>query len=150
MHGGVGYDIPLHLLAPPHSCSCTSQWAKPLDLEMETLFHRTDTLHLDGGALFNTGFDEGGKATPASSRTQLGQYLLRTNLWTDDSRKTGALTGGLLTTDRVRGPTVSGSGLEVFWSDHPTEHFHAGAIPIMPSTDYDSETSATPLLYWDA
>ena len=141
VHGGVGYDIPLHLLAPAEvHVRARAGGRNSLDLEMETPFHRTDTLHLDGAALFNVGFDQGGKATPAASRTQLGQYHLRTNLWTDDSRKAGALTGGLLTTDRVRGPTVSGNGLEAFWNDHPTEHFHAGAIPIMPSTDYDLNT----------
>ena len=141
VHGGVGYDIPLHLLAPASvHVRARAGGRNSLDLEMETPFHRTDTLHLDGAALFNSGFDEGGKATPDGTRTQLGQYHLRTNLWTDDSRTAGALTGGLLSTDRVRGPTVSGSGLEAFWNDHPTEHFHAGAVPIMPSTDYDLNT----------
>jgi hypothetical protein len=144
VHGGVGYDIPLHLLAPASvHVRARAGGRNSLDLEMETPFHRTDTLHLDGAALFNSGFDEGGKATPDGTRTQLGQYHLRTNLWTDDSRTAGALTGGLLTTDRVRGPTVSGNGLEAFWNDHPTEHFHAGAVPIMPSTDYDLNTIET-------
>tara|TARA_R110001592_G_scaffold70015_5_gene214755 strand:+ start:10058 stop:16162 length:6105 start_codon:yes stop_codon:yes gene_type:complete len=138
VHGGVGYDIPLHLLAPAEvAVRARAGGRNSLDLEMETPFHRTDTLHLDGAALFNTGFDEGGKDTPESARTELGQYHLRTNLWTDDSRFPGAKTGGLLTTDRVRGPTVAGNGLEAFWNDHPTEHFHAGAIPLMPGSDYD-------------
>jgi hypothetical protein len=140
VHGGVGYDVPLHLLAPAEVVvRARAGGRNSLDLEMETPFHRTDTLHLDGAALFNTGFDLGGKATPASARTQLGQYYLRSNLWNDDSRTHGAASkiGGLLSTDRVHGPIMAGSGLQAFWNDHPTEHFHAGAIPLMPSTDYD-------------
>ena len=138
VHGGVGYDIPLHLLAPAQvAVRARAGGRNSLDLEMETPFHRTDTLHLDGAALFNTGFDLGGKATPASARTQLGQYYLRSNLWNDDSRDFISKTGGLEAKDRVHGPLIEGDGLEVFWNDHPTEHFHAGAIPLMPSTDYD-------------
>lgn len=140
VHGGVGYDIPLHLLAPAEvAVRARAGGRNSLDLEMETPFHRTDILHLTGAEQFNTGFDLGGKATPASARTVLGQYHLRTNLWDDASRleQSNALIGGLLATDRVRGPIVSGSGLEAFWNDHPTEHFHAGAVPIMPNNDYD-------------
>ena len=140
VHGGVGYDVPLHLLAPAEvSVRARAGGRNSLDLEMETPFHRTDTLHLDGAALFNTGFDLGGKTTPASARTQLGQYYLRSNLWNDDSRTHGASAkiGGLLSSDSVRGPIIAGSGLQTFWNDHPTEHFHAGAIPLMPNTDYD-------------
>jgi hypothetical protein len=139
VHGGVGYDIPLHLLAPAEvAVRARAGGRNSLDLEMETPFHRTDTLHLTGATEFNTGFDLGGKATPDASRSVLGQYHLRTNLWDDASRAEGANAkiGGLLATDRVRGPIVSGSGLEAFWNDHPTEHFHAGAIPIMPNSDY--------------
>ena len=143
VHGGVGYDVPLHLLAPGTvHVRARAGGRGSLDLEMETPFHRTETRHLEGGALFNSGFDLGGKSTPDATRTHLGQFYLRTNLWVDDARQqsANALTGGLLDTDRVRGPMVSGNGLEVFWSDHPTDHFHAGAIPLMPGSDYDLVT----------
>ena len=142
VHGGVGYDVPLHLLAPGAvHVRARAGGRGSLDLEMETPFHRTETQHLEGGALFNAGFDLGGKDNPAATRTHLGQYYLRTNLWVDDAREqsANAKIGGLESTDRIRGPIVSGNGLEAFWSDHPTEHFHAGAIPVMPGTDYDLE-----------
>lgn len=141
VHGGVGYDIPIHLLAPAEvHVRARAGGRNSLDLEMETAFHRTDTLHLDGGALFNSGFDLGGKANPAATRTPLGQYYLRTNLWDDASRTHGsnAKVGGLNSVgEEVRGPVMSGNSLSAFWNDHPTEHFHAGAVPLMPKTDYD-------------
>ena len=140
VHGGVGYDIPIHLLAPAQvSVRARAGGRNSLDLEMETPFHRTDTLHLDGGIKFNTGYELGGKATPASARTPLGQYYLRTNLWDDASRIAGNTTQGLgaVGTEIGRGPLLVGDKLNAFWNDHPTEHFHAGAIPIMPNNDYD-------------
>lgn len=139
VHGGVGYDVPLHLLSPPQvHVRARAGGRNSLNLELETPFHRTDVRHLEGGANANSGFDLGVKETPNATRTHLGQYYLRTNLWNDDSRTFGssALTDGLLSGE-IRGPIVSGNSLSAFWSDHPTEHFHAGAIPIMPSTDYD-------------
>ena len=138
VHGGVGYDAPLHLLIPPAvHVRARAGGRNSLDLEMETPFHRTDNQHLLGAAQFNTGFELGGESPPGSSRAAAGQFYLRTNLWDkpkwfDAYAKTTGLTG------RIHGPLVSGSvGLEAFWSDHPTEHFHAGAIPLMPGTDYD-------------
>lgn len=142
VHGGVGYDIPIHLLAPAQvAVRARSGGRNSLDLEMETPFHRTDTLHLDGGIKFNTGYELGGKANPAATRTPLGQYYLRTNLWDDASRIAGNATQGLgaVGTEIGRGPLLSGNDnkLTAFWNDHPTEHFHAGAVPIMPNNDYD-------------
>lgn len=142
VHGGVGYDIPIHLLAPAQvSVRARSGGRNSLDLEMETPFHRTDTLHLDGGIKFNTGYELGGKATPSAARTPLGQYYLRTNLWDDASRIAGNATQGLgvVGTEIGRGPLLTGNDnkLTAFWNDHPTEHFHAGAVPIMPNNDYD-------------
>lgn len=142
VHGGVGYDVPIHLLAPAEVSVRARQGGRnSLDLEMETPFHRTDTQHLEAGTTLNSGFDLGGKSNPAATRTPLGQYYLRTNLWDDASRTQGsnAKIGGLqsIGKDLGRGPIVSGNGLFAFWNDHPTEHFHAGAVPLMPSKDYD-------------
>lgn len=140
VHGGVGYDIPIHLLAPAEvSVRARAGGRNSLDLEMETPFHRTDILHLDGGIKFNAGYELGGKATPSSNRTPLGQYYLRTNLWDDASRIAGNTTAGLgaVGTEFGRGPLLVGDKLNAFWNDHPTEHFHAGAVPIMPNNDYD-------------
>ena len=142
VHGGVGYDIPIHLLAPAEvAVRARAGGRNSLNLEMETPFHRTDTLHLDGGIKFNTGYELGGKANPAATRTPLGQYYLRTNLWDDASRIAGNTTQGLgaVGTEIGRGPLLIGNDnkLTAFWNDHPTEHFHAGAVPIMPNNDYD-------------
>ena len=142
VHGGVGYDVPIHLLAPAEvHVRARAGGRNSLDLEMETPFHRTDIQHLEPATAFNTGFDLGGKANPAATRTPLGQYYLRTNLWDDASRThaSNAKVGGLEAVGEEvgRGPIVSGNGLFAFWNDHPTEHFHAGAVPLMPKSDYD-------------
>ena len=142
VHGGVGYDVPIHLLAPAEvHVRARAGGRNSLDLEMETPFHRTDIQHLEPATAFNTGFDLGGKANPAATRTPLGQYYLRTNLWDDASRThaSNAKVGGLeaIGEEVGRGPIVSGNGLFAFWNDHPTEHFHAGAVPLMPKSDYD-------------
>jgi hypothetical protein len=139
VHGGVGYDLPLHLLIPPAvHVRARAGGRNSIELEMEVPFHRTDTIHLEGAATQNAGFDLGGQSPPGSTRAVGGQYYLRTNLW-DQGRQgfANSKTGGSLASDLIHGPLVSGTSLGYFWSDHPTDHFHAGAIPIMPGTDYD-------------
>jgi hypothetical protein len=139
-NGGVGYDLPLHLLAPGSvNVRARAGSRNSLDLEMETPFHRTDTIQVSGGELFNTGFDLGGESTPGATRTSLGQYYLRTNLW-DNQARTNAGTAkvtGLQSFQRVRGPIISGDSLSAWWTDHPTDHFHAGAMPIFAGSDFD-------------
>ena len=143
VNGGVGYDIPLHLLAPGSvNVRARAGGRGSLDLEMETPFHRTDTLQLEGAAAVNSGFDQGGVSPPGASRTSVGQYYLRTNLWDNQARTqaANAKVVGLGSFQRVRGPIISGNSLSAWWTDHPTEHFHAGAMPVMFGNDYDLVT----------
>jgi hypothetical protein len=142
IHAGLGYDVPLHLLIPPRvHVRARAGGNGQIDLEMETPFHRTDNLHLEGPATSQTtGFELGGDSPPTASRSPLGQWYLRTNLW--DSPITNSantyVSGITLFDQRIHGPVISGSkALSAFWQDHPTDHFHASAMPILPNTDYD-------------
>ena len=154
VHAGLGYDIPLHLLKPGTvHLRARSGGNNSIDLEMETPFHRTDYQVVEGASLLNTGFDKRGSTLPGGTNPVLGQYQLRTNLWNDSIRTHAgnAKIVGLNADEKVRGPIVSGTGLQAFWSDHPTDHFHSGAIPIHTGSDYDQsyvETNryATPLI----
>jgi len=138
VHAGVGYDIPLQLLAPGQvQVRARAGMSNSIDLEVETPFHRTDTLALQGAAALNTGFAVGVTDVPGGSRQTLGQWFLRTNLWAGPNTYEGAGVDGLFDFERIHGPSVSGDPLYSFWADHPTEHFHAGAIPLLPNTDYD-------------
>lgn len=141
VHGGVGYDLPLHLLVPGDVHARARAGGRgSVELEMETPFHRTDNLHLLGPAAFNTGFELGGSSPPGATRAAAGQFYLRTNLWDAPTTfASGSLLEGYTSNlQRIHGPLVSGSvGLEAFWSDHPTDHFHAAAMPILPGSDYD-------------
>jgi hypothetical protein len=144
VHGGVGYNLPIHLLKPPAvHVRARAGGKNAIELEMETPFHRTDNIHLLSAGGFNAGHDKGGQSPPNASRPVQGQYFLRTNLWDKPTWGSVGVSGSLITPlaevgARVHGPIVSGSfGLEAFWSDHPTDHFHASAMPIMPNTDYD-------------
>ena len=107
----------------------TLKWRHP--------FHRTDIQHLEPATAFNTGFDLGGKAPTLRLHEHRWVVLSPpTNLWDDASRThaSNAKVGGLEAVGEEvgRGPIVSGNGLFAFWNDHPTEHFHAGAVPLMP------------------
>ena len=138
VHAGVGYDIPLPLLVPGQvHVRARAGMSNSLDLEVETPFHRTDTLALEGAAALNTGFAVGVTDVPGASRNTLGQWYLRTNLWAGPNTYEGAGVDGLFDFERIHGPSVSGDPLYSFWADHPTDHFHAGAIPLLPNTDYD-------------
>ena len=143
VHGGVGYDLPLHLLIPANvHVRARAGGRNSIELEMETPFHRTDNLHLIGAASIaaNSGFETAPPTVAAGTRPAAGQYYLRTNLWDAPlSSTTGGRTGGYSSNlQRIHGPFVSGTnGLELFWQDHPTDHFHAAAMPILPATDYD-------------
>lgn len=141
VHGGAGYDLPLHLLIPANvHVRARAGGRGAIDLEMETPFHRTDNLHLIGASALNAGFDQGGLSPPAGTRSVGGQFYLRTNLWDAPmaSPPASAKIGGYASNlQRIHGPVVSGTGLTAFWSDHPTDHFHAAAMPILPATDYD-------------
>lgn len=137
VHAGLGYDIPLHLLAPGQVHVRARAGGKgTLDLELETPFSRTDTLHLEGAAGLLTGFDKAGDGGT------IGQSYLRTNLWADTARRTTnsgnvLYNDVLLPNELMGGPFVSGNSLSAFWVNHPTDHFHAGAIPVMTGSDYD-------------
>ena len=142
VHGGVGYDLPLHLLKPGAvHVRARAGGTNSLNLEMETPFHRTDNIHLEGlesfyGATSVTGFDKAGTVKPGGSRSVLGQYYLRTNLWTD----VGNSRNPALSQSSPHGPTpnpATGNDLSSFWSDHPTDRFHAGAVPFSMGTDID-------------
>lgn len=139
VHAGVGYDLPLPLLVPGQvHVRARAGSSNSLDLEIETPFHRTDRDALAGGADLNSGFGVGVTDVPGGARSTLGQWYLRTNLWAGPSSNTPTVsTAGVFDFERIHGPSVSGDALYNFWSDHPTEHFHAGAIPILPNTDYD-------------
>lgn len=144
VHGGVGYDLPLHLLIPPKvHLRARAGATNSINLEMETPFHRTDNIHLLGATNFNSGFNLGGESPPNAPRPVMGQYYLRSNLWDKPTFGSGGSNAALIApiTElgyRVHGPIISGSqALEAFWSDHPTDHFHASAMPILPNSDYD-------------
>ena len=140
VHSGLGYDVPLHLLKPGDvSVRARAGGSNSIDLEMEVPFHRTELQVVEGAAVVNSGFDKGGQTLPGGSRPTLGQYDLRTNLWNDSIRthSSNAKLVGLNADEKVRGPIVSGTGLQAFWSDHPTDHFHSGAIPVHLGKDYD-------------
>ena len=132
VHAGLGYDIPLFKLIPPRvSVRARSGGRNALDLEMETPFHRQNANYLTGPRGLNSGSNTG------------GQWFLRTNLWNTDlptSIPSGVKSTGYFDEERLRGPILRGTtghDLQLFWSDHPTEHFHAGAIPINSGSDYD-------------
>ena len=144
VHGGVGYDLPLHLLKPPKAhVRARAGSTNSIELELETPFHRTDNIHLLGATNFNSGFNLGGESPPNAPRPVMGQYYLRTNLWDKPLYGEGGSKAPLVApltelNSRVHGPIISGSqALEAFWSDHPTDHFHASAMPILPNSDYD-------------
>lgn len=141
VHAGVGYDLPLHLLIPANvHVRARAGGRGAIELEMETPFHRTDNIHLLGAAGFNAGFEKGGLSPPAGIRPAAGQFYLRTNLWDAPMiSTTGAKVAGYSSNlQRIHGPVIENSvGLTAFWSDHPTDHFHAAAMPILPATDYD-------------
>ena len=139
VHGGVGYDLPLHYLIPAGvKVRARAGGSGALDLELELPFNRTETRIVEGGAAFNSGFELGGASPPESTRQTIGQFNLNTNLWDTGRSNTGsALLLGLESYQRIKGPIMSGNDLTAFWSDHPTDHFHAGAMPIQPNTDYD-------------
>lgn len=140
VHAGLGYDVPLHLLIPPEvHVRARAGGNGQIDLEMETPFHRTDYQHLIGASLFESGFELGGASPSEESQNPLGQWYLRTNLWDSPMHTTSANVSGIsLFNQRIKGAIVSGSiGLEAYWTDHPTDHFHAGAMPILPNNDYD-------------
>lgn len=144
VHGGVGYNLPIHLLKPPAvHVRARAGGKNSIELEMETPFHRTDNIHLLSAAGFNTAHNKGGESPPNAARPVQGQYFLRTNLWDKPTWGSAGVSGSLIqplvdTDARVHGPIISGSfGLEAFWQDHPTDHFHASAMPILPNTDYD-------------
>ena len=140
VHAGLGYDLPLHLLIPPSvHVRARAGGNGQIDLEMETPFHRTDYQHLIGASLFESGFELGGASPAGTDQNPLGQWYLRSNLWDSPVSKGGALVSGIsLFNQRIKGAVISGSvGLEAYWSDHPTDHFHAGAMPILPNNDYD-------------
>tara|TARA_R110001592_G_scaffold67354_8_gene206577 strand:- start:2002 stop:8190 length:6189 start_codon:yes stop_codon:yes gene_type:complete len=139
IHAGMGYDIPLHLIAPPRvSVRAKAGGRNSIDLEMETPFHRQESNRLTGPRRVN----------PSATNVG-GQFFLRTNLWNAKQpdlpagQATHPTSIGIISTDRIRGPLVegiAGQDLTAFWSDHPNDHFHAGAIPIMTGSDYDYNT----------
>ena len=142
VHAGLGYDIPLHLLIPPSvHVRARAGGNGQIDLEMETPFHRTDYQHLIGASLFESGFELGGASPAGTAQKPLGQWFLRSNLWDSPISQHGSsanVSGINLFNQRIKGAVISGSiGLEAYWSDHPTDHFHAGAMPILPNNDYD-------------
>jgi len=146
VHGGVGYDIPLHLLIPPAvHVRARSGGNGSLDLELELPFHRTDTIELEGAIGFNSGFDKGPENLPDGTRPTLGNYSLSTNLWNQKTTNaSGAKMGGYDDTyQRVHGPIIEGTGLSAFWGDHPTDRFHAAAMPILPPNTYSHKEVET-------
>ncbi len=144
VHAGLGYDMPLHELAPGKvQVRARSGPRSGLDLEIETPFHRTDRKHLRGIEWLlgknSVGFEKTGSEEPGGAGDILGQWMLRTNLWTPGSQlnQGSALDPLGLVGGELHGPSTStaltGSKSFAplwFWDDHPTDHFHAGAVPI--------------------
>jgi len=91
------------------------------------------------------GFEKTGSDTPGGDGDILGQWMLRTNLWTPESQfyQGSNLNALHLVPGELHGPATSTAltGTKAweplwFWSDHPTDHFHAGAVPIDIGRDY--------------
>lgn len=136
--------MPLHELAPGEvHVRARAGPRSALDLEIETPFHRTDRKHLRGIEWLlgknSVGFEKTGSEHPGGTGDILGQWMLRTNLWTPGSQlNQGSSLNPLgLVGGELHGPSTStaltGSKSFAplwFWDDHPTDHFHAGAVPI--------------------
>lgn len=163
VHAGLGYDLPIHYLSPGRvAVRARASGSGTLALEFETPFHLTDTKHLLAKEMGLTaltsaagsdriGFD------PLTGGAELGQWSLNANLWNlrpspptllrlPDGYDTGL--AGPLQTEKTDGgsnpdPLMYRGSLEtsalqtLWWVDHPTDRFHAGAIPITRGTDHD-------------
>lgn len=144
VNAGLGYDRPLHSLAPAAvQVRATSGPNAGLDLEIETPFHRTDTSHLRGIKwtmdMASDGYEMTGSLVPSGSGDILGQWMLRGNIWSSEFglHNSGEQESLHLADGDLHGPAVTstfagGQGYEpyFFWQDHPTDRFHAGAIPL--------------------
>jgi len=152
-HAGLGYDIPLHELAPGSvNVRARSGPKGGLDIELETPFHRTDRSHLRGIEWSleqaGLGFETTGDASPTGDI--LGQWFLRSNLWSKDASLHAAAGVDDISNVHDGDKGLHGPAVEqgVFtgasqrwepywwWDDHPTDHFHAGAVPIDIGNDY--------------
>ena len=144
VNAGLGYDKPIHSLAPGAvSVRATSGPNAGLDLEIETPFHRTDQSHLRGIKWSldeqGGGYEMTGGLVPSGAGDILGQWMLRANIWSSEySLHSGAQNQALHLNDGdLHGPAADGAlagnlSHEPYylWQDHPTDRFHAGAIPI--------------------
>lgn len=144
VNAGLGYDRPLHALAPEAvSVRAMSGPNAGLDLEIETPFHRTDNSHLRGIQWTmddaTDGYEMTGGVVPQGTGDILGQWMLRANIWSPEFslHNFGEQEPLHLNAGDLKGPAVTsafagGKGYEpyFFWQDHPTDRFHAGAIPL--------------------
>lgn len=144
VNAGLGYDRPLHSLKPGKvSVRASAGPNAGLDLEFETPFHRTDKSHLRGIEwsmdLAGAGYEMQGSLLPSGTGDILGQWMLRANIWSPEISLHTALeqenlrfVDGELHGPAVEDSMIGGDGYEAYylWQDHPTDRFHAGAIPL--------------------
>lgn len=151
VHAGLGYDMPLHELAPGEvNVRVRAGPRDGLDLEIETPFHRTDRAHLRGVEWMlkhrGVGYEQTGSEMPTSAIGDgdiIGQWYLRTNLWSPEATTINLTQKNNLyaADDELHGPVTEPFAADDFsprwfWSDHPTDRFHAGAIPVDIGRDF--------------
>jgi len=146
VNAGLGYEIPLELLIPEKiQVRARAKAKNSLDLELHLPLHR---YNLENNPLI--GRIKGQTPTnfaQSSMSPYIAQPYLRTNLWNMESTLSSIEIGQaeLNANARILGKPRKTGGTNLlqptfseFWKDHPTEFFHAGAIPINTGTDYDA------------
>jgi len=144
VNAGVGYDMPLELLIPEKvNVRARAKAKNSLDLELHLPLHR---YNLENNPMIGKIKQMGLSGTSVMS-PYIAQPYLRTNLWNiDTSMSQGEIEYHRLNAQqRIVGKPIASGGANLlaptfseFWKDHPTENFHAGAIPINTGNDYDA------------
>ena len=149
VNAGLGYEIPLELLIPEKvQVRARAKGKNSLDLELHLPLHRYKLENNPMIGKIKAQTSAGMQSTKMSPF--IAQPYLRTNLWNMDSTVGSYNASVFQQTNlnpeaRILGKARPSGGTQLlqptfseFWKDHPTEHFHAGAIPINTGTDYDA------------
>lgn len=146
VNAGLGYEMPLELLIPEKvQVRARGKAKNSLDLELHLPLHR---YKLENNPMIGK-IKAQAHGTAASSvmSPYIAQPYLRTNLWNMETSLSASqiATENLNPSQRIMGKPRATGGTQLlqptfseFWKDHPTEFFHAGAIPINTGTDYDA------------